>query len=292
MLKNQSKAPFFLLCCMIAVSALVVSSCIIKGKKDDKILAKVGDKYLYFSDIKDIFPKDCSKEDSLALSKGFIDSWIKTRLLLKKAELNLSSDELNVNEEIETYRTSLLVYKYEARMLQEKLDTLIHDYEIQRYYEANIANFSAEEYVVRALYIKLPKDAPTLWNVRRLYVSVRENDIQELTDYCRRYAVDYDFFDDEWIRWSLIESELPQNELATRNMRYSNSIEQQDDDYIYLVHIREKRAPGDAEPLMFVRDKVKSIIINQRKLKFISELQRDIYNDALSRRQFEIFNIN
>jgi len=40
---------------------------------------------------------------------------------------------------------------------------------------------------------------------------------------------------------------------------------------------------------VFVKDKVKSIIINKRKLKFISELEQNIYNDALSKNQFEIY---
>ena len=75
-------------------------------------------------------------------------------------------------------------------------------------------------------------------------------------------------------------------------MKQYDRIEQQDERFLYLVHIREKRAPGSTAPLEFVRDKVKSIIINKRKLKFISELERNIYNDALEKKQFEIFKIN
>ena len=290
MLKNVSYSVLW--CVIIASVALAVPSCNLKIRKDDMAVAKVGDKYLYFSDIRGIFPKDCSKEDSLTLARLYIDNWIKTRLLVQKAELNLSADELDVSDEIETYRSSLLIYKYEDHMLQEKLDTVVHDYEIRRYYESNIANFSVEEHVVRAVYVKLPKDAPELWNLRRWIASVREDDIQALTDYCRRYAVRYNFFDDDWVRWTQLEREFPQREAATRQMRLSNRIEQEDEDFFYFVHIREKRAPGELAPLVFVSDKVKSIIMNQRKLKFISELQRDIYNDALAKKQFEIFNIN
>ena len=277
---------------IIAFVGLMLSSCNIKNRKDKIVVAKVGDRYLYFDDMSEIFPKGCSKEDSLALAKLYVDNWIKTKLLVKKAELNLSTVELNVSDEIETYRSSLLIYKYVDRMLQEKLDTIVNEHEIKRYYESNISNFSAEEYVVRAVYIKLPKDAPNLWNVRRWYVSARESDLRELIDHCRRHAVIFNFFNDAWLHWTDIEIELPQQEAATRQIRYSNRIEQEDDDFIYFVHIREKRAPGETAPLLFVKDKVKSIIINQRKLKFISELQQDLYNDALAKRQFEIFNIN
>ena len=280
------------MCCVIVCMYLTLSSCGSKTRKDDQAVAKVGDKYLYFSEMSDIFPKGCSKDDSMTLAKLYIDNWIKTRLLLKKAELNLSSEQLDISEEIETYRTSLLTYKYEDQLLRERLDTTVNDSEIQSYYEANMANFSSEEHVVRAVFIKLPANAPTLWNARRWYVSDREKDVQDLTDYCRTHAVKYDFFDDEWVRWTHIEMELPQKDAATKQLNQYNFFEQRDENFIYLVRIREKKAPGDTAPLVFVKDKVKSIIINKRKLKFISELERNMYNDALSKNQFEIFKIN
>jgi hypothetical protein len=267
-------------------------SCDLKTRKNDIVVAKVGSKYLYFSEMSDIFPKGCSKDDSVALAKLYIDNWIKTRLLLKKAELNLSAEQLNINEEIETYRTSLLIYKYEEQLLREKLDTTALDTEIRSYYEANMSNFLAEDYAVRAVFIKLPADAPNVGNVRRWYMSDRENDIQDLTDYCRRYAVKFDFFDNGWVHWANLERELPQKETAKRLMMQNDRLEQNDGEFIYLLRIREKRAPGETAPLAFVKDKVKSIIINKRKLKFISELERNIYNDALAKKQFEIYHLN
>ena len=287
---SQSKITRFLLSgiCIWGI-VLILFSCTIKNRKNDKIVAQVGDKYLYFSEMSGIFPKMSSKEDSLALAKQYIDNWIKARLLLKKAELNLSKDQLDISKEIETYRTSLLIFKYEDLLLREKLDTVVLDSEIQRYYEANKANFSLDEYAVRAVFVKLPANAPTLWRVRGWMTSDREKDIEDLTDYCRNLSAIYEHFDDEWVQWAIIEKELPQREAATRRMTQNDFLEYQDDDFIYFVRIRERRASGDTAPLVFVKNKVKSIIINKRKLKFISELERDIYDDALAKNQFKIY---
>jgi len=275
--------------CIVAITIIVGFSCTYQARKDDRIVAKVGDKRLYLSEMLHIFPKDCIREDSLTLAKMYIDNWIKTRLLLKKAELNLTAEELNVSKEIEKYRTDLLIYKYEDRMLQEKLDTMVLESEIKSYYETNIANFSSDEFIVRAVFIKLPLTAPTIWSVRRWIASSRESDVQELIDYCYKHAVRYNFYNDEWVLWHNIEAELPNKESATRTMRQFNHIEQQDEHFVYMVHIREKRVPGDPVPLAFVKNKVKSIIINKRKLKFISDLGQNIYNDALAKNQFEIY---
>jgi CRISPR/Cas system-associated endoribonuclease Cas2 len=141
---------------------------------------------------------------------------------------------------------------------------------------------------VKALYVKLPVNAPTLWKVRQWLMSDREKDMQDLTEYCRNHAAKYDLFEDEWVQWAIIEKELPQKEAAARRMTQYDQIEQQDEDFIYFVRIKEKRAPGNTAPLVFVKEKVKSIIINKRKLKFISELERNIYDDALAKNQFKI----
>ena len=283
MQSRPSKIVEFVLLAIV----IVQFSCISNARKTDQAVAKVGDKYLYYSEMSDIIPKGSSKKDSLALAKLYIDNWIKTRLLLQKAELNLSKEESNISREIETYRTSLLIYKYEEQLLREKLDTTVLDTEIKRYYEANLANFSSDEYVVRAIYIQLPENTPSLWRVKQWLMSDQEKDVQDLTDYCRNHAIQYSFFNDDWIQWSKIE--LPQKEAATRLLANSERIEQHEGQCTWLVRIKEKRSPGETAPLVFVKDKVKSIIINQRKLKFISELEQNIYNDALSKNQFEIY---
>ena len=285
---DGSKIKNVTLCSMIV---LFLFSCVLKTRKNDHLVAKVGDKYLYYSEMSTIFPKDCPKDDSIALARLYIDNWVKARLLLKKAELNLSAEQLNISKELETYRTSLLIYKYEDLLLQEKMDTTVLESDIRNYYEANMANFTLEEYAVKAVYIKLPADAPTLWNVRRWYLSDREKDVQDLMDYCQDHAVIYELFDDDWIQWAHIEKELPQKDAAKRQMTQNSHFEQQDEEFHYFVRIREKRAPGDTAPLALVKDKVKSIVINIRKLKFISDMERSIYDDALLKNQFEIYHI-
>jgi hypothetical protein len=236
-----------------------------------------------------LVPKGTSRDDSIAITKLYIDNWIKTRLLLQRAELNLTGEQANVNREIETYRTSLLIYKYEQLLLLEKLDTAVLDSEIESYYQANTANFVADELAVKAIYLKLRAGAPELWNVRRWLASDRDSDIQALTEYSRSYAEAFDLFGGEWIPWQRIESELPSKEAAARQLAYSNQVEQQNDSAIWLVRILEKRAAGETAPLSFVKNKIKSIIINQRKLDFLVNLEQDIYNDALLKKQFEIY---
>jgi hypothetical protein len=270
-----------------ALSLLLLSACIPEPK--DKTIAHVFGKSLYLSEIKHLFSKDMSQEDSVTLAKFYVDKWIETQLLLKKAELNLPKEQLDIAREMETYRTSLLIYKYEDRMLREKLDTVVSDAEIQRYYESNLANFILDEYAVKALYIQLPLGAPTLYNVRRWYISDKEQDIEDLNQYCATNAVVFENYNDNWVRWSDVAEKIPQPEEASKRMLYSSRLEFQDEKMIYLLYLKEKKQPGDVSPLLFVREKIKNIIINKRKVEFIARLEKNIYSDALAKKQFEIY---
>ena len=60
----------------------------------EKPLAKVGDSYLYPSDVKvSVFSSNGSKEDSTEMAKKYINNWVHETLLLQKAEKNLTDDK-------------------------------------------------------------------------------------------------------------------------------------------------------------------------------------------------------
>ena len=121
---------------------------------------------------------------------------IKKQLLLQKAELNLTEEQKDVHNQIEEYRSSLLIFKYEQSLILQKLDTVITQTEIEEYYNENPSNFILDINLIKALYIKLPRKAPNVEALRQLYSSEKEDDIQQLESYCYQYATKYDFFDD------------------------------------------------------------------------------------------------
>ena len=80
---------------------------------DELPVARVYDVYLFPSELASEIPDHVKPEDSISLAKNYIDKWLKKQLKLKKAEEHLSDEIQDINEEIENYRTGLLIYKYE-----------------------------------------------------------------------------------------------------------------------------------------------------------------------------------
>ena len=276
---------------LVLIFLAILSNCArFEDRGKEHLLARVYDKSLYFSDIEDLFPEDISGSDSLILLQSFVDKWVRKQLIMEKAELNLTEEQKDVSRQIEEYRSSLLIYKYEQNLVTQKLDTLISQQEVQQYYDENPSNFSLDGHIVKCLYIKLPLDAPEVWRVRQLYRSEREEDIRNLESYCFDHAVNYDYFNEEWIPFDNITRELP-NEIRNpdRYLRYNRYIEQQDSLYRYMVNIREYQLAGEVAPLPYVESKIRTIILNKRKVQFVNDLENNIYMDALNKGEFTIY---
>lgn len=254
------------------------------------ILARVYENNLYLSDIGHIFPENVSISDSVLILQNFVNKWVKQQLILQKAELNLTEEQKDVTQQIDEYRSSLLIYKYEQNLVAQKLDTVISMDEVKAYYDENPSNFSLDDHLLKCLFIKIPPDAPNLYRIRQIYRSEREQDVQELESYCFQYAVKYDYFDDDWVTFESIARELPREIRNPEHyLRYNRYIEQQDSLYRYMVNIREYQLAGSVAPLAFVEEKIKTIILNKRKVQFINDLENNIYMDALNKGDFTVY---
>ncbi len=127
-----------------------------KNGKDDKPVAAIYDKVLYQSDLQGIMYDGISTNDSLVRTKVFIDNWIRRQLLIHQAENNLDKSELDCVKEMEDYRNSLIIYKYESMLITQNLDTVVSDEEIEKYLKDN-ALIDMDKDAVRSIILNIRK---------------------------------------------------------------------------------------------------------------------------------------
>ena len=280
---------------MFRFACLILFVMLLSCKRDvrlpeEKPVARVLDKTLTASDMKEIFPEGVSAEDSVLIAKNFIEKWIRQQLLLNKAELNLTEDEKDVKEQIENYRSSLLIYKYEQSLMKQRLDTTIRSEEIEAYYNQNTSNFLLTQDIVKSIYIKIPRSAPEIYKVRQWYRSDDPESIKNLEAYCFQYAETYDFFNESWVDFSGLLDKIPVQIGNPGNfLRYRQTIEASDSVYHYFVRIYDHALNGDPSPLELVKSDIEKIILNKRKIRLLNELETSIYNDAQNRGQFTLY---
>ena len=62
-----------------------------------------------------------------------------------------------------------------------------------------------------------------------------------------------------------------------------------DDQYLNFFLIKDILKSGNIPPLSYLYERIKSNIINQRKLDLIQNINKEILNDALKSSKYEIF---
>ncbi len=276
---------------VVPVLLILLFSCKDKTRQNtEKPVARVMNAALYASDMQGIFPEGITPEDSIQIAKDFIEKWIRRQLLLNKAELNLTESEKNVKEQIENYRSSLLIYKYEQSLLKQKLDTVIGFQEIQDYYNNNQSNFLLNKNIVKALYIKVKRSAPELWKLRQWFRQDDSESIKNLEAYCYKYADYYDYFNDQWVDFSALVDKIPIQIGNPENyLRYRQYIEASDSTHHYFIRIFKSAFKGEPSPIELVKEDIEKIILNKRKIELLTTIEENIYKDALKRGLFTIY---
>jgi hypothetical protein len=254
------------------------------------VLARVHDEYLYESDLKGITTPGMVVKDSLAITKGYIENWIRQRLVIHQAEKNLSEAQMDFSRQLENYKNSLIIYEYENALIRQNLDTLITDEEIQNYYDINQQNFLLKDNIIQMQYVKLPLKSKNLNQFKKLLSSNTPDDRNKLSDLCEKQAEDYFLDDQNWLLFSDLLKQIP---IKTYNqedfLKNHRDLEYQDSLFIYLVRFKDFKIKESVSPVSFEKLRIRDIILNKRKIELINRMQDDIYTNARKKNIFEIY---
>lgn len=271
---------------------LCVAGCdVFKENEKRAVIAKVKDRELYLDELEAVLPTGLSETDSLNFTNGFIRSWATQTLLLLKAELNLSEDEKDVAAQLEEYRRSLVIYKYQRQLVRQLLDTVITESQIEKYYDNNKDNFELQDNIARALFVKLDIGSKDVEKVRKLCRSDKQEDRDELQEFCLQHAQSFHLNDQNWIPFGELMEQLPNT--GYLNLNYFSTYQfahVQDSTAHYLVDVKEIKYKNSVSPIEFEKQNIRSILLNQRKLELIQKLEKDILDEAIAKNQFEIPN--
>ncbi|MEO8085194.1 MAG: hypothetical protein ABI763_00145 [Bacteroidota bacterium] len=278
---------------LVFIGAFHLSSCSYFSRHNETrtkdAVARVFDKYLFPENLAGIVPANASHDDSIIVIKSYIDNWIHQQVVLHKAESNLDEAKKDVESQLEEYRNSLIRYAYEKALVDQRLDTTVSDKEIEEFYDANPGNFELKSNILKVIYLKLNKKSPKLNKVRDWYISDGKKDREQLKDYCRQYAMNYYLDDDTWLMFDDLLKEIPLKTYDQEQFVHNNrNIEIEDSTTIYFVSIKGYKVKNSLSPLSFEKNNIRTLIINQRKLKLIAEMEQQAYDDARKNGSFEI----
>ncbi|MGM0647790.1 MAG: hypothetical protein ACQESZ_05335 [Bacteroidota bacterium] len=257
---------------------------------DEEAVARVGDEYLLISDLDGLVGKNLSTKDSIETIENYIDKWIKQQVVLQKAEQNLRVDQLNVEQKLEEYRRSLLVYRYEKELVKQNLDTIVSDKEIKDYYDSHQDEFILRDNIVKVRYVKVKEDAPNQRQLASFIKSDKEEDRQKLEEFCSRYAVNYFLNDDSWLYFNDLLKEIPINTYNQENYLKNNRyIVERDSLFKYYVYIQGFKTKKSTSPIAFEKQRIRDIILNKRKMELIQTMEKAVLDEAYQENKIKIY---
>ena len=266
----------------------ILLSCSEKPVKEP--VARVGERYLYQSDLSKVLPANVTKEDSILLTDDYISRWVKQELMIQKANENLTPEQKDVNRELEEYRNSLIIYRYKNELIRQRMDTMVTQAQIRDYYDNNKNNFNLDHCIVKAVFVKIPSDLANPGLLKDMIQDISKEGQAELRDYCTQYAKSYQIAIDNWIDFQVLNRNLPEHiDDPTAFVTRNHLKEMNDSNYYYLVSIQDYMLANDLAPIEFVENNIKNLILNQRKIRFLKELEENIYTEAERQKKFTIY---
>ena len=236
-------------------------------------------------------PEYTSKDDSLIKISSFIEAWAKEKVLYDLSMINLSqSKRAEIDELVENYKVDLYINSYKDLIVNSKIDSIVTTEQIDSFYTLNINNFKLNENLVKYRYIKVPNDNININRIRRYIVRVNEQDRYFLDSLNFQFA-DLKLNDSIWFTERDVISSI---DFINQNNKSKYFIKNrlftiEESNYTNFFIVDDILRSGNIPPISYLYERIKSTIVNQRKLNLLKNLNNDILNDALKSRKYEVY---
>jgi hypothetical protein len=272
---------------IISIVIIINTGC--EEQNNDVKSARVNDQYLSQNDLINNIPLNLSSQDSLLFVENYIHNWLVDQLIMNKASEMIPADVLDVEKKLEKYKMSLVSYKFEQFYVNKRLDTNINTFEIVDYYNNHLDDFVLNDYVVKCLYIKVPKNSKNLKEIKRNYHIKNEKMIDKIMSLAQKEALTFYYSPDEWIYFDELLKRIPDLEKYSKVdfIKKKKKITLEIDEEIYFINVYDFLIKDGTSPLSFEKDKIKSILLNQRANFLRKKLRQDLYEDGIKNKLIE-----
>lgn len=271
---------------------IVCQACSFFGeKKETKAIARVNSDFLYQEDIADLVPSGISKEDSIVIVRSFIDRWAAQKLLIKKAEVNLSSKKkAEFDTLIQQYKIDLYTKAYLEEIVKRTTDTVISENELKTYYNAHKENYRTNGTLVRLRYICLEKDNPKYELIKSKFLDFRKSE-KKFWDTYSLQLNSFAFNDSIWTELSQVYDKLRFITPDNRDDYISpgKTVQKIEGKNAYLVKILNVIDKNQIAPYQYLKPTLREVILNQRKLELIKKFEKEITEDAIKDKKYEVY---
>ncbi len=259
----------------------------------DNSIARVNDSYLSL-DALDVFGQSLhGSKDSVARVNNFIEKWATKELLIDAAEFNLSYQEQDkINTLVDNFAKDLKIKAYLGNMVQRKIDTLVTEQDLQRYYQEFEKNMVVDDMLLKLSYVNVLNDNAKFTEIKKKFNSSNQNDRVSLSDMTLQMKA-HGLNDSVWVDINYLYQKLPFLNSSNSNTYLSKNavfqVEDPEQNSTYFVRVKDIKNKGEKIPYEYIKTSLRLLVLNQRKVTLLSQIQEDILNDAKNNNKYEVF---
>jgi hypothetical protein len=269
-----------------------LTSCnLFKSDSKTTAIARVNSDFLFKEDIANLIPPGIAKEDSIVILRNFIDRWAAQKLLIHVAEVNLNANKkAEFDTLIQQYKVDLYTKAYLEEVVKRTTDTVVTLAELKAYYKENKENFKTNGTLVRLRYINIKKDNPKYEIIKSKFFDFRKSD-KKFWDTYSMQLNSFALNDSIWVDMSQVYAKLPFINPDNRDeyILSGKTIQKTEAGNNYLVKISHVIDKNQIAPFDYLRPTLQEVIINKRKLELIKNFEKEIIDDAIKDKKYEVY---
>lgn len=277
----------------ILISLIVFQSCSTYKQSESKtVLAKVNDEILYLEDVLFLKPKDLIAQDSIDFVAQYIENWTSKEAIANYAEKNTLYHSELIELKIEDYRKNLIIHEFHNQILNQKLDTIVSDIELNNYYKNHKNEFLELNEEVKGIFIKGDNSITSLYN----YLQEEKNSFTAKKNILTFLKKHKDFkskiFLDNWVTPKYEMEWIPFQNIDLKPLNKNQFLvykkTQDNDNFLFVIF--DFKSENNISSFENLKPRIKSIILNARKIALIKSNEEEIIKKAVEQNQIEIFN--
>jgi len=271
----------------VIIFSILLGAC--SPQPEGDLVAEAFGNKLYSAEIAKVVGDDLTFEDSVFITKEYINVWLSKQVLLNKADEVLTAAEKDKSKALEQYRLDLLTYEVLNKLANQQLDTSVDEEELQEYYDNNSDEFELSQNILKIIFYKIPKstkDANMLWSS---FKAGDESVTGMLKDLAKENGNYYDD-DQSWVYFDDILKEIPINTYNQEHYLNNNKYIQLDDgDMVYFIKILDFKIRSTTSPFSMERSNIRDILVMKRQQKLVRSIETKLLDEAYSKKQIRTF---
>ena len=212
-------------------------------------------------------------------------------MLFDQAIINLDIEkQQGLDELVNSYRSDLWSRTYKESIVKSSIDTLISKEEIQAYYFENQNNFRLNDVLMSFRYIALPEENIDILEIKEKLIRFQEEDIRFLDSLSFQFN-SFELRDSLWLsKREVIRSlSIIDEKNFDEYLKKSQFFLVEDAFEVYLLFVNDYMLRNETAPLVSIENTIRKIVFNKRKLDFIRQFDKEILQDAIRTKKFQLY---